>query len=428
MKLISQRIRGMQDVLFSDGQRWNALCNLMQKEAQVYGFQYARTPAVEHTELFERSSGDSSDIVNKEMYTFEDKSGRKVSLRPEGTAGIMRAVLESGVSNHALPMKLMYNASCYRYEKPQSGRYREFFQFGLEIFGSSSILAEVQLIKVAKRIIEKIGINNVSLEINSIGCSECRKNYIDMLKKYFYENKEKLCKTCISRLEKNPLRIFDCKEVSCKNICDKAPLITEHLCKECEDHFSALKKKLDLINIDYTVNPRIVRGLDYYTGTVFEFITNISDTSLTVCGGGRYDKLSEILGGSFLPAVGLGFGIERLIMAIDEQGLNLKFTDHPLIYIASMDEKSATFAEDLCEKLRKVSIYVENDISERSLKAQIKHASKIGSEFLIVLGEEEINSGMAKIRNMNNAEEKTISIGADFLTEIYSLKSKNSFV
>lgn len=423
MGLISKRIRGMQDVLLADGQEWMAVCDLMMQEAQAYGFKFARTPALEHTELFERSSGDTSDIVNKEMYTFEDKGGRSVSLRPEGTAGIMRAVLESGVSQYTLPIKLMYNASCYRYEKPQSGRYREFFQFGLELFGSSSVYAEAELIKVARKIIRKLGINSARLEINSIGCSKCRKKYVENLVSYFEKHKSGLCKSCAEKLERNPLRIFDCKNEVCKKICESAPLITDNLCEDCFENFEDFKKRLDFNEIDYIVNPKIVRGLDYYNRIVFEFVVDIDGSSLAVCGGGRYDNLSKILGGAPLAAVGLGFGIERVIMAMKSKGVSLEYVSSPELYVASIGEDAGNYAEKLCESLRDVGVYSEFDICGRSLKSQMKYADKIGAKFCLVLGDDEIAQGKAAIRDMTTGNEHSVSLGEDFVSDFYDLIS-----
>lgn len=416
MNLISNRIRGMQDILLHEGESWLNVCRIMEKRASLYGFKFSRTPALEYTNLFERSSGDSSDIVNKEMYTFKDKSGRSISLRPEGTAGIMRAVLEEGISNFTLPLKLMYNCSCYRYEKPQSGRYREFFQFGLEIFGCDNVSAEAELIKVAKDILSDLEIKNVILQINSIGCKNCRKNYIDNLKKYFENHKSELCKSCMDKLERNPLRILDCKEKSCIEIVNKAPIITDYLCEKCSQNFAEIQKKLDFNEIKYEVNSKIVRGLDYYTGIVFEFLNNIDGTNLAICGGGRYDDLAETLGGPKIFAAGLGFGIERVMLAIKHNNSDFK-GNLPQIYIASTDESSKHFSEKLCNILRKINVYAEYDLLNRSLKSQMKFANKIGAKYVIVLGDDEIKSGKANLRNMETGEETPISILQDFEKE-----------
>lgn len=422
MNLISSRVRGMQDILGQNGEKWQYVCDLMYNESQKCGFKFARTPVLEHTELFERSSGDSSDIVNKEMYTFNDKSGRSLTLRPEGTAGIMRAVLESGITNHIMPLKLMYNSSCYRYEKPQSGRYREFFQFGLEIFGTNSIMAEYQLINLAFNIINKLNISDVKLEINSIGCEDCRKKYIKKIKSYFNSNKDKLCNLCIERLDKNPLRILDCKNIKCGLVNNDAPNIQDNLCEKCSDDFNTIKKRLDLVNINYIVNNKMVRGLDYYTGLVFEFIKKIDDSPLTICAGGRYDGLSKQLGGNDLPAVGLGFGIERLIISMND---DLKYLSFPEIYIASFDNNSNFIAENICNELKKVDIYAEYDICNRSIKSQMKYADKINATYTMVIGTNEIEKRFALIRHMKTGQEFEISIGTNFVNEFLNLKNKN---
>ena len=356
------------------------------------------------------------------MYTFTDKGGRSVTLRPEGTAGVMRAVLENGLHNQTLPLKLMYNSSCYRYEKPQAGRYREFFQFGLEIFGSSSPLADTELICLAGSILQRLGIKNIKLDINSIGCVNCRKNYLEAIKTYFAE--KNLCETCKIRLESNTLRILDCKNSKCKEISSKAPLVTDYLCTECEDHFNGVKDSLKSLGIDYNLNPRIVRGLDYYSRTVFEFSTDIEDTSLVICGGGRYDGLSELFGGSYLPALGLGIGIERVLMIMEHQKINFEHNEPLEVYIAAADDKSRLYALKLCELLRKSSVSAEADLLERSLKSQLKYADKVGAYYTIFLGQEELEKGEAKMREMNSKKEYIISIGEKFLEDFLSVQLK----
>ena len=356
MNLITKRIRGMQDLLPGQSEKWLTIEKVMKEEAELYGFKFIRTPVLEHTELFERSVGDASDIVEKEMYTFLDKGDRSVTLRPEGTAGVLRAVLENGLYNQALPLKLMYFSSCYRYEKPQSGRYREFFQLGLEIFGASSPLADAQLICAAKSILDRLGIKGVNLEINSIGCTSCRKKYNEAIETYFRKNESNLCETCKNRLERNPMRILDCKNPECAKICKDAPTILEYICTDCCEHFKNLKDYLNTANIAYTVNPKIVRGLDYYSKTVFEFICENEGSNLTVCGGGRYDGLSELIGGPALPAIGFGMGIERILMIMENQGIEFPSPKVPEVYIVSLDDNSRKKAFELCEILKRSSI------------------------------------------------------------------------
>lgn len=422
LRLISQRVRGMQDILPSESKKWMALSNLLKRESKVYGFKLIRTPVLEHTEVFERSAGSTSDIVNKEMYTFEDRGKRSVTLRPEGTAGVLRAVLENGLHQGPLPIKLMYESSCYRYEKPQVGRLREFFQFGLEIFGTTSAIADSQLICLARTIISRLGLRNIHLEINSIGCKKCREKYVDAIKKYFKDHTDKLCDTCLDRLSRNPLRIFDCKERDCRTIVDSAPTIIDYLCEDCFHYFTSLKNNLNEMDVVYNINPRIVRGLDYYTGSVFEFTTVIDGVNIAICGGGRYDGLSELMSGVKLPAVGLGFGMERLLAVMDKQGIDISEPDKPAVYIAAVDEESRSLACKLSEKLRDAHIYAEFDISDKSLKAQMKHADKMGAKYTIVIGEDEIRTETAILKDMSTAKERRISLDDRFLFDFLSCK------
>lgn len=425
MNLITRRIKGMQDLLPPDSAKIENIEKVMREEASLYGFKLIRTPVLEHTELFERSVGDTSDVVQKEMYTFEDKGGRSVSLRPEGTAGALRLVLENGLHNESLPVKVMYITSCYRYEKPQSGRYREFFQFGLEVFGAESPAADAELIFAAYSILKRLQIKDLKLEINSIGCKECRKKYNNAIKEYFKNYENDLCDDCKNRLNRNPMRIMDCKNQKCQEISSKAPIITDYICTECFEHFEKLKKYLDSQNIEYSVNPKIVRGLDYYSKTVFEFICDIDGTLLTICGGGRYDGLSEVIGGPKLPAIGFGMGIERIFAVMEAQKVEFPEPNVPKVFISSLnDEKARLKAFELCEKLRRASIYAQVDVMGRNLKAQMKYADKIGAIYSMVIGEEEIRSGVAKIKEMESGSEASISIGEDFANEFMNLEIK----
>ncbi len=422
MNLITRRIRGMQDLLPGQIEKWNAVEKAMKEEAELYGFKFIRTPVLEHTELFERSVGDSSDIVEKEMYTFLDKGNRSVTLRPEGTAGALRAVLENGLHNHALPLKLMYVSSCYRYEKPQAGRYREFFQFGLEIFGAGSPLADAQLISAGKSILDRLGIKGINLEINSIGCKSCREEYNGATRDYFKQNENNLCQTCKNRLAKNPMRIFDCKSPECAEICKDAPVILDYICADCSEHFESLKNCLDTVKISYAVNPTIVRGLDYYSRTVFEFVCQNEGFPLTVCGGGRYDGLSELIGGPSLPAIGFGMGMERIITVMENQGVAFPSSSVPEIYIASLDGNSRLKAFELCELLKRSSIFAEVDIVGRNLKSQMKYADKIGAVYSLVIGTEEIKSNKAKLKEMKTGKEFEVSIDENFIKDFLSVQ------
>lgn len=410
MNLISKRVRGMQDLLPNDSRNYETLGKIMREESESYGFKLIRTPVLEQTELFDRSVGDSSDVVEKEMYTFEDKGGRSVTLRPEGTSGVLRAVLENGLHNSVLPLKLMYESSCYRYEKPQSGRYREFFQFGLEIFGTESYLADVELICAAKAILGRVRIRDTSLEINSIGCPECRKKYNQALKEYFEAKKEGLCETCKSRLARNPLRIFDCKSSDCKKVCENAPVILDYICDECSTHFENVKATLNTLGIIYTVNPYIVRGLDYYSKTVFEFVCEVNGENITVCGGGRYDGLSKIIGGPDLPAIGFGIGLERVMMVMKDREINFDPPQNIEIFVASVGERAQREAVKICEVMRRSGISCECDISGKNLKSQMKYANKINATFAVVLGDEELENKRARIKEMAHGKETDIPL------------------
>lgn len=417
MNLISKRIRGMQDLLPEKSKDWETLEKIMKEEAEVYGFKLIRTPVLEQTELFERSVGNESDIVEKEMYTFKDKGDRSVTLRPEGTAGVLRAVLENGLNNNPLPLKLMYISSCYRYEKPQSGRYREFFQFGLEVFGAPSPAADAELICLAHSILDRLTIKNLNLVINSIGCKECRTKYNEAIIDYFNKNRENLCETCQKRLGKNPMRILDCKEKECINISKNAPVILNYLCNECNKHFDSLKRYLDVMNIKYTINPKIVRGLDYYSKTVFEFVCELEGEKIAICGGGRYDGLSKIMGGPELPAIGLGFGIERILAVMEKQKIEFQKPESTQVFIANADEKSKEKALEFCEIMRKSSIIAECNICNRNLKSQMKYANKINAQFVLVIGEDEIIAKKANLKNMSGGKEIQISLEEDFIKD-----------
>ena len=410
MNLISKRVRGMQDLLPNESRNYETLGKIMREESESYGFKLIRTPVLEQTELFDRSVGDSSDVVEKEMYTFEDKGGRSVTLRPEGTSGVLRAVLENGLHNSVLPLKLMYESSCYRYEKPQSGRYREFFQCGLDIFGTESYLADGELICAAKAILGRVRIRDASLEINSIGCPECRKKYNQALKEYFEAKKEGLCETCKSRLARNPLRIFDCKSSDCKKVCENAPVILDYICDECSTHFENVKATLNTLGIIYTVNPYIVRGLDYYSKTVFEFVCEVNGENITVCGGGRYDGLSKIIGGPDLPAIGFGIGLERVMMVMKDHEINFDPPQNIEIFVASVGERAQREAVKICEVMRRSGISCECDISGKNLKSQMKYANKINATFAVVLGDEELENKRARIKEMAHGKETDIPL------------------
>lgn len=419
MALEIRSIKGTQDVLPSDTYKWQFVERLFLDTAKLYGFNEIRIPTFEDKSLFIRSVGDTTDVVQKEMYTFTDLGGRELALRPEGTAGINRAVIESGLINEALPVKLCYDISCFRAEKPQAGRFREFHQLGMELFGSHSPAADAEVIAFVSDFFNTLGLTNISLEINSIGCPNCRKNYHAALKEYFEARKADLCDTCLTRLDKNPLRILDCKSPVCKEIAKDAPIGLDYLCDECREHFEGLKKRLDALEIAYTVNPRIVRGLDYYTKTVFEFVSGDIGAQSTVCGGGRYDGLIKSLGGADQPGIGYAMGIERLLMVLEAQGIQIPKSSPCDLYIASMGENASVFAMKLASDLRNEGFAAESDLIGRSLKAQMKYADKIDAKYSMVIGDDELAAGKAKVKNMATGETHELDLNGDLSKFFY---------
>lgn len=418
MALVTKAIKGTQDILPNEVYKNQFIEQTVLDIAGKFGFREIRTPVFEHTELFQRGVGDTTDVVQKEMYTFDDKGGRSITLRPEGTAGAVRAFLEHGLFNEALPQKICYVLNCYRYEKPQAGRWREFQQFGVEMFGAASPAADAEVISLANEIFAFLGVEGLQLELNSIGCPECRKNYHAALREYFDSRKEELCPTCLGRLEKNPMRILDCKSPVCKDIAKDAPAIIDYICDDCSAHFESVKKYLDKMNIEYVVNPRIVRGLDYYTRTVFEFVSTQIGAQGTVCGGGRYDGLVEELGGPVTPALGFGMGTGRLLMLLEAQGIELPKPDGCDIYVAPMGEQASFEAAAIVADLRAGGISAQTDVVGRSLKAQMKYADKIGAKYTMVLGDNEIAEGKANIKNMdtgNTTEMLLADIAENFM-------------
>ena len=422
MGVITKKIKGTEDVLPKDSYRWQFVEDVMRKESAAYGFKEIRTPVFEHTELFARGVGQTTDVVQKEMYTFDTKGGESVTLRPEGTAGAARAVLEHGLVNDSLPIKASYFVSCYRYEKPQAGRLREFHQFGLECYGTQSPVADAELICAAQSIFDRLGIKQLRLEINSIGCPACRAEYHKALKEYFYVYKDELCETCNSRLEKNPMRILDCKSPVCSKIAQGAPKITDYLCDECREHFASVQKYLDTAGVEYTVNPTIVRGLDYYTKTVFEFVTDFIGAQGTVCGGGRYDGLIEELGGKHLPSLGFAMGIERLLMLMDKQGIEIPKPSTCDLYVAVMGESASLKSFEIIKAVRSCGLIAETDVVGRGLRAQMKYADKIGAKFSMVLGDNEIEQGKAVIKNMSSGEQTEIVLDDTFAEKFMVLQ------
>lgn len=407
--------RGTEDILPKDSPLWRKIESAAHNVCAGYGYKEIRTPVFEDTALFQRGVGDTTDVVQKEMYTFEDRGGRSITLRPEGTASVVRSFIENSVYAGPQPSKLYYLISAYRYEKPQAGRLREFHQFGIECFGASSDAVDAEVIALALDFFKSLGIKDLALNINSIGCPKCKSDYNAKLREYFKQHEDKLCDTCKTRLEKNPMRIIDCKSEICGEIAKDAPRMTEHFCDECRGHFENTKAYLDAMGINYTVNPDIVRGLDYYTRTVFEITSDALGAQSTVCGGGRYNGLVEELGGK--PAEGIGFaiGIERLVMILKAQGLADSLSDDkaPDIFIASIGEKSDFYTQKLVFDLRQKGIYAERDLCERSVKAQMKFANKLGARYSMVLGDDEISENHAMLKNMETGESADIELSAD---------------
>ncbi len=410
MALLAQRPRGTQDALPSSIHKWHTVEQAARNAAEQFGFKEIRTPTFEETGLFVRSVGDTSDVVTKEMYTVSSKGDATFTLKPEGTAGVVRAMLENGVMNEGMPQKVYYITSCFRHEKPQAGRLREFHQFGVEMFGAKDAYADAEVIMLAKAALDSCGLENITLNINSIGCPECRKSYVAALREYFSQYKDQLCATCLERLDKNPMRILDCKSQICSEIAKGAPVILDYLCGDCRTHFDKLKQILNGCKIAYSINPRIVRGLDYYTRTVFEFISNDIGSQGTVCGGGRYDGLVSELGGQPTPALGFGMGLERLILIMEQQGREFLEPKRCDLYFAPMGEAAREKAVLLAQALREDGYGVEYDLIGRGLKPQMRYADKIGARFVCVLGDDELSSGSANLKNMRTGEQTAVSL------------------
>ena len=429
LALITKKIKGTEDVLPKQSYRWQFVENIMREEARAYGFKEIRTPVFEHTELFARGVGQTTDVVQKEMYTFDTKGGESVTLRPEGTAGAARAVLEHSLEQDGLPIKASYFVSCYRYEKPQAGRLREFHQFGIEEYGTQAPAADAEIICLAQSVLDRLGLSQVHLEINSIGCPECRAKYNQALKEYFTQYKDRLCPTCLTRLEKNPMRLLDCKSPEDKEIAKDAPKITDYLCEECEAHFTEVKKYLDAAGVEYTVNPTIVRGLDYYTKTVFEFVTDCIGAQGTVCGGGRYDGLIEELGGKHMPSLGFAMGMERLLMVMDAQKIEIPDNDKTALYIATMGDAAKVKAFELLRQVRECGLIAETDVVGRGLRAQMKYADKIGAKYSVVLGDNEIEENKARVKNMETGEQTELALDESFADKfsVLQLTDNSSF-
>ena len=406
--IVTSSPKGTEDLLPEESYKWQYLEKKFKETADAYNYKEIRVPTFEHTELFERGVGDTTDVVEKQMYTFNDKGGRSITLRPEGTASVVRSFLQNSLYALPMPMKAFYNIACFRYENKQKGRLREFHQFGVEAFGAQNATMDAEIVSLAINFLTSVGLTDLSVNINSIGCPECRKAYSDALKEYLKPRYDELCDTCKGRFERNPLRIIDCKSEVCQDIVKNAPTLLDYICDDCREHFEQFKACLDAMGVKYTIDSGIVRGLDYYTKTVFEIISG----DFTVCGGGRYDGLVEELGGKSTPAVGFGLGIERLLLRLEENGVEIPKPDAVKLYIAPMGEGAISVAQKLAYDLRKAGVSVDTDHLGRGLRASMKYADKLGAQNTLVLGDNEIETGTAKIKNMATGEETEVSLDA----------------
>ena len=412
--------RGTQDVLPIESYKWQALERLLHEIAALYGFRELRTPTFEQMDLFQRGVGDTTDVVQKEMFEVRAQKGADLfALRPEGTAGAVRAAIENGLLNDALPLKAYYIASCFRHERPQAGRLREFHQFGCELFGAASPAADAEVIAIAGHALSMLGLKGIELNLNSIGCPECRRNYYQALRAYFEAYTDRLCPTCLVRLEKNPMRLLDCKVPECGEIAKDAPVMLDYLCEDCKTHFESVKSRLYAQGIGFKINPRIVRGLDYYTRTVFEFISTGIGAQGTVCAGGRYDGLVQELGGKPTPGLGFGMGLERVLLLLEEQGIVLQEPRQCDLYIGSMGEEANRKACELAASLRREGFWVECDLMARSVKAQMKYANKLGARMSLILGENELQTGKALLKDMESGEQKETAFETELMNLLY---------
>lgn len=420
--------RGTKDILPREISRWQYLERTLLTTAELFGYKEIRLPTFEHTELFSRSVGETTDVVGKEMYTFTDKGNRSITLRPEVTAGAARAAIEHGLLGDALPLKLSYAMSCFRYEKPQSGRFREFNQFGVELYGATAPAADAEIIALAREAYSTLGVRDIAAELNSIGCPACREVYHRALREYFERKKEQLCETCLERLVKNPLRILDCKNPDCAAIAAHAPKMLDYLCGDCAEHFEKVQALLTKSGIDFTINPTIVRGLDYYTRTVFEFVYTDKAGNRSVCGGGgRYGGLLRELGGQDYEGIGFAMGLERLLKVMEEQGCDFPPENSCDVYLVSMGGEAELKAFQLANLLRADGFFAQSDLMGRSLKAQMKYANKIGAKYVIVLGDNELAENKATLKSMNSGATAEIPLDDKFSDAIYEEIMKTAY-
>lgn len=415
--MLTNAPKGTKDLLPAQAYKWHYVERKFAEICKNYGFKEIRTPMFEHTEVFARGIGDTTDVVQKEMYTFNDHGNRSITLKPEGTSGAVRAFIEHKQYAEVQPTKYYYDTDCFRYEKPQSGRLRHFHQFGIEVFGTPNMLADSEVICLANDFLNQLGITEIELRINSVGCPECRKKHREALKEFLRPRYDELCNTCKERYDRNPMRILDCKSEICQEIVKDAPRMLDYLCDDCQNAFEELKSNLTAMGIEYKVDPNIVRGLDYYTKTAFEFVTTSIGAQGTVCGGGRYDHLIEELGGPPIPGVGFGLGIERLLMLMDACGAQFPADDSVDVFIAVMGERAKAFGLKLCRELRQSGVAAEMDTLARNIKGQFKYADRLNAKYTLVIGENELDKGVVSLKDMSMSQQREIKI-EDIFEEI----------
>ncbi len=406
--MLTNAPKGTKDIMMDQVYKWHYVEKKWKEICARYGFKEIRTPIFEHTELFQRGVGDTTDIVQKEMYTFEDHGGRSITLKPEGTSPAVRAFIEHKQYAEVQPIKLYYDIPCFRYEKPQSGRLRQFHQFGVETFGTTNMVADAEIIAIGYDFLTSMGVTDLTLEINSVGCPECRAKHRKALKDFLAPKYDQLCDTCKSRYEKNPMRILDCKSPIDQELVQGAPMMVDFLCDDCKNAFEDLQKNLDALEIPYVINPKIVRGLDYYTKTAFEFVTNSLGAQGTVCGGGRYDNLVEEVGGPPIPGVGFGLGKERLLMLMEANGVEIPKPSDCDVFIATMGEAAKLYGQKLLFNLRRNGIKCQIDDLQRNFKGQFKYADRLGAKYAVVIGDNELETGVATLKDMEKGEQSEV--------------------
>lgn len=415
--MLTNAPKGTKDIMPDQVYKWHYIERKWKEICERYGFKEIRTPIFEHTELFQRGVGDTTDIVQKEMYTFEDHGGRSITLKPEGTSPAVRAFIEHKQYAEVQPIKLYYDIPCFRYEKPQSGRLRQFHQFGVETFGTPNMVADAEIIAIGYDFLTSMGVTDLTLEINSVGCPECRAKHRKALKEFLAPKYDQLCDTCKSRYEKNPMRILDCKSPIDQELVKGAPMMVDFLCDDCKNAFEDLQKNLDALEIPYIVNPKIVRGLDYYTKTAFEFVTNSLGAQGTVCGGGRYDNLVEEVGGPPIPGVGFGLGKERLLMLMEANGVEIPKPSDCDVFIATMGEAAKLYGQKLLFDLRRNGIKCQIDDLQRNFKGQFKYADRLGAKLAVVIGDNELETGVVTLKDMENGTQHEVKF-EDLLSEL----------